>query len=59
MRAIDLSAPTVIIAVPVGAGLAGLGGAPWPRDRRSLKVDVVEMWLADRLSKETGHAAET
>jgi predicted PurR-regulated permease PerM len=57
-KAIDLSAPTVIIALLVGAELAGLGGALLALPiAAALKVVIWEVWLADRTPQETGHAA--
>ena len=59
-KAIDLSAPTVIIALLVGAELAGLGGALLALPiAAALKVVIGEVWLADRNPRRTAPAAET
>jgi predicted PurR-regulated permease PerM len=53
-KAIDLSAPTVIVTLLVGASLAGLGGALIALPiAAAVKVVIREVWLAGRTTPAT------
>jgi len=57
-KAIDLSAPTVIVTLLVGASLAGLGGALIALPvAAAVKVVIREVWLAGRTTPVTAAPA--
>ena len=57
-KAIDLSAPTVIVALLVGASLAGLEGALIALPiAAAVKVAIREVWLAGRTTSVTAAGA--